>query len=162
VSTVELVVVREDDKPVLANLLQFYCYEFSAVRQYEVTEHGLFVYRYLDHYFVEPDRNAYFVRCDDALAGFALSRMLDTGEREMSEFFVMRKHRRTGMGRSAAELLFAKHPGRWLVAFDDDNHDATSFWPSVVRAVAVGAVHEESVGPPEVQFPKTVLRFATE
>jgi hypothetical protein len=46
-SRVDLVRVGDNDKPVLANLVQFYCYELSAVRRYEVTEHGLYVYRYL-------------------------------------------------------------------------------------------------------------------
>ncbi len=50
---VELVAVIEEHKHVLANLLQFYCYDFSEVRGYELTPHGTFVYRYLDHYFSE-------------------------------------------------------------------------------------------------------------
>jgi len=62
VESTQLVPVNDDDKPVLANLLQFYCYEFAAIRQYDVTDHGLYVYRYLYHYFVESGRDAYFIR----------------------------------------------------------------------------------------------------
>jgi predicted acetyltransferase len=160
-SRVDLVRVGDNDKPVLANLVQFYCYEFSAVRRYDVTEHGLYVYRYLDHYFLEPEREAYFVRHEDALAGFALSRGLSTGEREVAEFFVMRRHRRAGVGRRAATQLFATHPGRWVVAFDDDNRHAAAFWPSVMQAIAIGDVQRESIGPPQRRFPRTVLRFST-
>lgn len=161
-SAVELVRVEDDDKPVLATLAQFYCYDLAAVRMYEVTEHGLYVYRYLDHYFLEPEREAYFVRHNDALAGFALTRRLPTGEREVAEFFVIRRHRRTGVGRRAAHQLFATHPGQWIVAFDDDNPDAAAFWPAVAHAVAVGAVHGESVRPPDSRFLQTVLRFSIE
>jgi predicted acetyltransferase len=161
-SRVDLVRVGDDDKPVLANLVQFYCYELSAVRGYEVTEHGLYVPRYLDHYFLEPERDAYFVRHETALAGFALARGLSTGDREVAEFFVMRRHRRAGVGRRAAGQLFAMHPGRWFVAFDDENRDAAAFWSSVVPAIAIGDVQRESIGPPRRRFSQTVLRFSTE
>ncbi len=36
-----------------ANLLQFYCYDFPEICGWELTSHGTFVYRYLDHYFTE-------------------------------------------------------------------------------------------------------------
>lgn len=158
---VELAPVAHDDKPVLANLLQFYCYDMSAVRGYDVTEHGAFVYRYLDHYFVESDRDVHFVRHGGALAGFVMSRDLPTGERELSEFFIMRRHRRGGVGRAAAEQLFALHPGWWVVAFDDANAEAASFWPGVVERVAAGPVERELLGPPQAAYARTVLRFST-
>jgi predicted acetyltransferase len=160
VATVDLVKVTDDDKPALGNLIQFYCYELSAVRHFEVTKHGLYVYRYLDHYFVDSDREAFFVRHGDALAGFALSRQLVSGEREVAEFFVMRRHRRHAVGRRAADQLFARHAGTWVVAYDDDNGDAAAFWPPVIQAAADGEPHRDHIGPPEHRFAQTVLRFS--
>jgi len=69
---VELVTVAEADKPVLANLLQLYQYDFSEIRELDLTPHGTFTYRYLDPYFTEPAREAYFVTVDGRLGGFAL------------------------------------------------------------------------------------------
>jgi predicted acetyltransferase len=156
----ELVPVTEGDKPVLLNLVQFYCYDMSVVRGVDVTEHGLFTYRYVDHYFLEPDRDALFVRHDGALAGFVMSRELSPNEREVAEFFIMRRYRRAGVGTTAAHELFSLHKGRWVVAFDDANTDARAYWPNVVERAAVGAVDRLNVGPPEHRFDRTILRFS--
>ena|SRR5438270_13752857 len=158
---VELIEVTEDDKSVLANLMQFYCYDMSAVRGYDMTEHGTYTYRYVDHYFLEADRDAYLLRHDGALAGFVMSRELPTGEREVAEFFVVRRHRRAGVGARAAAALFATHPGRWVVAYDDLNPDGAAFWPDVVRRVAVDEVRHEHSGPPARAYERTVLRFVS-
>ena len=83
--TVELEAVTEADKPVLLNLVQLYCYDMSTVRGVDVTAHGLFTYRYIDHYFLERDRDALFLRHDGALAGFVMSRELSEGTREVAE-----------------------------------------------------------------------------
>jgi predicted acetyltransferase len=159
-SEVALVEVGEDDKPVLANLLQLYCYDFSELRRYEVTDHGLFVYRHLDLYFLEPDRHAFLVRAGGALAGFALSRLLPSGEHEVAEFFVMRRHRRSGVGRRAAHLLLAQQRGDWVLRFDVDNVAAAALWTRVAAEVAVGDVRSEQLGPPHQQHRQTVLRFS--
>jgi len=158
--TVELVPVMEGDKPVLLNLVQFYCYDMSTVRGVDVTEHGLFTYRYTDHYFVESDRDALFVRHNGSLAGFVMSRELPAREREVSEFFIMRRHRRCGVGATAAQKLFALHKGRWVVAFDDANPEAANFWPDIVDGAATGGIDLQHVGPPENRFDRTVLRFS--
>jgi predicted acetyltransferase len=158
---VELVPVIEDDKPVLANLLQFYCYDMSAIREYDMTDHATYVYRYLDHYFLEPDRDVLLLRHSGALAGFVMSRAGPTGEREVAEFFVVRRHRRANVGSRAALALFARHPGRWIVAYDDRNPEASAFWPDVVERVAVDAVQREHLGPPDHRYERTELRFVT-
>lgn len=158
---VALIEVTEDDKAVLANLLQLYRYDLSAIRGYELTDHGTFIYRFLDHYFLEADRDAFLLRHVGALAGFVMSRELSTGEREVAEFFVVRKHRRTGVGSHAAYALFALHPGRWVVAYDDHNADGAAFWPDVVQRVATDGVEREHSGPPDRSYEQTVLRFST-
>ncbi|MGW5354212.1 hypothetical protein ACWERV_27295 [Streptomyces sp. NPDC004031] len=70
---IEMVPVAAQDKTVLGNLVQLYQYDFSDVRGYDVTPHGTFVYRFLDHYFTEDDREACFIRIDGALAGFSMT-----------------------------------------------------------------------------------------
>jgi hypothetical protein len=109
--TVELEPVAEEHKSVLANLVQLYRYDFSEVRGYELSGHGTFVYRFLDHYWTEPGRSALFIRQKGQLAGFALSRQRQDGVREVAEFLVVRAHRRSGVGRAAALGLFERTPG---------------------------------------------------
>jgi predicted acetyltransferase len=156
---VELNVVTEDHKHVLANLLQFYRYDFSAIRGYELTPHGTFVYRYLDHYFTEDGREACFITAGGELAGFTMTRRLSDSTHEVAEFFVMQRHRRSGLGRAAAHQMLRRHPGEWLLAFDHANHAAARFWPPTVAAIADGRIDESDRHPPEVSHPGTWLRF---
>ncbi len=158
--TVELVAVEEDDKAVVANLLQLYCYDFAEIRDYPIGRHGTYRYRYLDHYFVEDGREAWLLRCDGELVGFVLARRLDDEPDpdtwEVAEFFVLRRDRRGGVGRAAATAALRRHPGPWLVAFDVANHEAAAFWPGVVASVAAGEVaRTDEPG----RYPRQELRF---
>lgn len=58
--------------------------------------------------------------------------MRTVGVNDMAEFFVMRKHRRVGVGREAARQVFAMFPGPWQVRQLQGNDAATAFWRSVV------------------------------
>lgn len=143
----------------LANLLQLYRYDFSALRGYELTPHGTFVYRFLDHYFLEPERSAWLVHHEGQLAGFVLARSFSDGSSEMAEFFVVRGHRRRGVGRQAAHTAFFSRPGRWVVAYDIGNTDAAAFWPRVADSVATGPIERRHEGPPRRTYEQIVLRF---
>jgi predicted acetyltransferase len=104
--SVELKRVTADEKEILKNLLEKYDYEFSQWDKRDVNKLGLYGYPYLDHYWTEDKRWAYFILVDGQLAGFAM--VIDYPEvkdREtdfqMAEFFVMYKYRRMGVGREA-------------------------------------------------------------
>ncbi|WP_410606853.1 GNAT family N-acetyltransferase [Amycolatopsis sp. lyj-109] len=155
---VELAAVAEADKPVLANLLQLYQYDFSEIRELDLTPHGTFTYRYLDAYFTEPGREAYFVTVDGTLAGFALLRsdVDDDGSWNIAEFFVVRRHRHRGVARRTARLLFAHHPGEWTLSFDRNNAPAAALWRSVVTEAATSGITETERPPP---IAGTRLRF---
>ena len=156
---VALVSVDEKHKQVLANLVQFYRYDFSAIRDLELSPHGTYPYRYLDHYFVEAAREALFILADGRLAGFALMRRLPQGVNQVAEFFVLRARRRHGVGRAAARALFQRFPGRWQLEFDNANSAAASFWPAVVGDVARGEIVTRELSPPDVDHPCMQLQF---
>ena len=124
--------VAEPDKAVLANLFQLYCHGLSKFRGFEVSEHRTFSYRLLDHYWTEPGRNAFIIRSGDNIAGFALVATTAEGERERAEFFILRAHRREGVGRAAAQSLLAQFSGSWVVAHDKANDTAGRFWTTVI------------------------------
>jgi predicted acetyltransferase len=153
--------VAERDKAVLARLLQLYRYDLSAIRHLELDAGGTFVFRFLDLYFLGPDREAWFIRHDGQLSGFAMTRTLPDGASEVAEFFVVRAHRRAGVGRRAAAALLGRHPGRWEVTCDLANVGASRFWPEVVGAAATGPVEHRREGPPERAYDQFVLRFST-
>jgi predicted acetyltransferase len=99
------------------------------------------------------------VRCDDCLAGFVL--VNDRGhsgepiDRNMAEFFILRKYRRHGVGRAAAERIFTQHPGQWEVAVARKNVAALSFW----RTAITRASHARELDVNTAEWNGPILRF---
>ena len=113
----ELVPVKASKKEILRNLLEKYDYEFSQYDQKDVNDLGLYGYDYLDHYWTEEGRHAFFIRVDGRLAGFVMINTFPEVEEPtdytLAEFFVMYKYRGRGVGRSAAFQVFDRFPGKW-------------------------------------------------
>ena len=126
----EVVRASLSDKAVLRRLVQLYHYDFSEWNGDDVDEHGEFGHQYLDHYWTDQDSHPFLIRQADRWAGFALVRT--EGVNDMSEFFVMRKYRRSGVGQAAARQVFALFPGAWQVRQLHGNDAATAFWRAVV------------------------------
>lgn len=132
---IELVEVKYEDKEILRNLLELYQYDSSEFNDDEIQENGLFGYKYLDHYWTEDGRYAYFIKKDSKLAGLAMVRCFKEGSKpinSMAEFFIMRKYRRSGLGSHAAKKIFSLFPGIWNVGQEEDNLPAQKFWCKVI------------------------------
>jgi len=139
---IKLEQISIDEKPILSNLMQLCFHDYSEFNDEDVGPYGLFNYKYLDYYWTEPERFAYFVKIDEKLAGFALGMQNrpETGERIniLSEFFILRKYRRKGIGMKVAHQLFAKYPGKWSVVQEADNFPAQAFWRKVIDKYTQG------------------------
>lgn len=68
----------------------------------------------------------------------------------MAEFFVRRAHRRRGIGRAAASLIFSRFAGHWEVAEATMNSEAVNFWRRTVMQYTRGD-YEERVRDGEVR-----------
>jgi predicted acetyltransferase len=154
--SVEIVKIPIAEKSVLRNLVELYRYDFSEIQHADVTEHGVFGYRYLDHYWTDGNRTPFFIRADGKLAGFALIRHLDDGTYSIAEFFVMRAYRRRGVGRMAVRELFARFGGRWSFDVVEDNTAAIPFWRSVAMTAEGGEEWTEEGGQRVLRFSVTV------
>ncbi|WP_238996488.1 hypothetical protein [Paenibacillus pinistramenti] len=60
----------------------------------------------------------------------------------MAEFFVLKRFRRTGVGRTAAYALFDRFPGRWYISQLKTNTPAQAFWRAVVDEYTAGRYQE--------------------
>lgn len=78
---IELVKVSMHQKMVLRHLLELYQYDFSEFDYADVNEYGLYDYKFLDHYWTEPDRIPFFIKVDERYAGFVLLRKLKNRHR---------------------------------------------------------------------------------
>ena len=90
---VDLIAVDVNKKEILRNLLEKYDYQFSQYDNRDVNELGLYGYDYLDHYWTEKDRWAFFIYVSQKLAGFAMvntyPEVEETTDYTLAEFFVM-------------------------------------------------------------------------
>ena len=64
------------------------------------------------------------------------------GTRDISEFFIVRRHRRRGVGTEVARLVFDRYPGKWEVTQLTRNVDAQAFWRRVIGAYTGGRYEE--------------------
>lgn len=83
--------------------------------------------------------------------GFALvtrQRIAAAGEvaadYHMSEFFVRKAHRRAGIGRDAATLIFDRFAGQWEIVEYLRNPGAVAFWRRVLATYSKGRFTERS------------------
>ena len=119
---------ESSERDTFAQLLELNAYEFSRIDSRVIGPDGRFGYEYLDAYWTEPHRTPYLLRVAEEIAGFALISRLSGGPTSISEFLVLPKFRRTGVGTQSARRLFDLHHGPWQVAQVPGNSAATHFW----------------------------------
>lgn len=130
---ISLTAAVEEERATLENLAQLYVYDWSELLHFEIGEGGRFEDFPLAPYWADDWRHPFLLRVGDKLAGFALieAQSKVTGERgvfDMTEFFVLRRFRRRGVGLAAAFAAFDRFKGRWEVRQREENPAATTFW----------------------------------
>jgi predicted acetyltransferase len=138
-----------DDQALLSNLLELYIHDLSAsFPDIELGSDGRFGYSRLPLYWSEPSlRFAFLIRCDGRVAGFALATRGspasdDPNVFDVAEFFVLRRYRRSNVGRRAAALLWSRLPGQWTVRASQAVCGAAAFWRTVIADFTRGAAKE--------------------
>jgi predicted acetyltransferase len=135
-----------DEKIVIENLLQLYTYDFSEYVGCDVEMDGLFLpYPLLETYWREKNKFAYLVKVGGKYAGFALVKLIasdDGAYFSIAEFFVMKKYRRRGIGRSVAMQVFDLHKGEWEVYQKENNKPAQVFWNRIISEYTNGKFQE--------------------
>lgn len=138
----ELIVAHKEDEIIIANLLQFYIYDFSEFIGGDVNETGLYEpYTDLANYWNEGDRKfPYIIKSGGKYAGFVLVKKMESNKDgyTIAEFFIMRKYRRTGIGRNIAKQIFNGSKGEWEVFQRETNKPAQEFWVSVINEYTKG------------------------
>jgi len=144
------------DEAVLSNLLELYAHDLSDTFGLELGPDGRFGYEKLPLYWTEPGRRfPFLIRRGTHLVGFALVTRGSPGsddpeDYDVAEFFVVRRHRGSGVGRHAAFLLWDRFPVRWIVRVAEGNRHGMRFWESVIREYT-GGVFVESSRPGEAR-----------
>jgi predicted acetyltransferase len=159
-----VVAAELSDKETLRSLFQLYAYDFSEVLPADVDEAGRFKVPPVEAYWTDAWRFPFLLRAGGHLAGFALvhqkSHLSGADDVwDMAEFFVLRRHRRAGVGMRAAHHFFATRPGNWEVRQRAANVTATAFWRRAIAAFTAGSFTEELLDDERWKGP--VQRFAS-
>lgn len=162
---VEVIPATREDAPILANLAELYMYDFSAIMGWEIGADGRFTHAAsVERQLVDPRRRAFLIRADGHLAGFAFVNRWshltdDPAVSDLTEFFILRRHRRRGVGEAAARAIFDRFPGRWEVRQLAENGRARTFWRAVVGRYTGG--HYEEVARDDGRWCGTAQLFET-
>lgn len=159
---------RADEAPIIANLMQLYIHDFSELWfdrevEGELEPDGRFSdYPGLETYWSDPARAPWLFRINGLPVGFALVNDIAHSptpvDRAVAEFFIVRKHRRRGVGLAAAHALFGTAWGVWEAAVVRPNLGALAFWRQAAAGYpGVRDLVEEDRH--DAQWDGAVLRF---
>lgn len=135
------------DRLPIQRMLEFYQYDLSDIWDQDLDSHGEYGYP-LDRYWDTEGFHAFVATADSKYAGFALVNQevrIGTHGYWMDQFFVLKKYRRQGIGRSLAQSVFAALRGRWEVGQLPRNFPAQAFWREVVGKYTGGHFKEHEV-----------------
>jgi predicted acetyltransferase len=136
------------DAAVLSSLLELYSHDLSEVFELELGVNGRFGYEKLPLYWSEPERRfPFLIHVGARIAGFALvtrgsPAFGDPADFDVAEFFVVRRYRRSGVGRRAAFLLWNRFPAAWIVRVAEGNQKGLLFWTNVIGEYTSGTAVE--------------------
>jgi predicted acetyltransferase len=135
----------------LVNVYPMYLHDLSAYEApetgagyYQLNERGLWVPDYLPDWLRQDHAYPLIIHYLAKAVGFAFVGqtpfpfMSPDVDYRMSEFFVLRRYRREGIGTAAAKLIFDRYPGRWEVVELPGNNSAVLFWRSVISEYTDG------------------------
>jgi predicted acetyltransferase len=135
---------NEAERPLIEAMFQYYVYDFSEMGPADTDDFDLEAdgtlgrYEYMESCWRDASRIPLIIRWGGKLAGFALinthSHSGRPVDRNMGEFFVMRKFRRSGVASAAVRAILTRYPGRWEAAIMKRNTAAQAFWPRAVAA----------------------------
>ena len=160
---VTLALVDRSHRAVLENLGQLYRHDLSEAYGHLPNPDGTFHNRRLDQFRTGADssQQMWLITVAGGLGGFVLTRGTEDGGRTISDFFVVRALRRTGVGREAARQVIAMTRGRWRIGFQFYNPGAERFW-KLVATDAAGISWTTFDDPPvEGHLPDSWITFET-
>ena len=135
------------DRLPVYRMLELYQHDLSDVWDQDLDLHGEYGYA-LDDHWTRPKHAAFVFRVAGCYAGFALTDpkvRLPDGDWWLTQFFVLKKYRRRGVGQAAARQVFDAVRGRWQVGQMRGNLPAQAFWRRTIAEYTGGAFIEHDL-----------------
>jgi predicted acetyltransferase len=135
------------DFQALQQMLELYQYELSDIWHQDLNQEGRYGYD-LSRHQEGKSSFAYVALRDSVYVGFALVAPAAFTRSDgvwMEQFFILKRYRGTGTGRSLARHVFASHLGPWEVGQMPANRAAQAFWRKVIAEATRGNYTEVEV-----------------
>lgn len=127
----------EEDRTTLESLVQFYLYDLSQAGDWDVDDTGRFENRPIQGLWMDRHRQPFILSASHKIAGFAIVTVDEAGTGfDMTEFFILRKWRRSGVGTRCARTLITDRPGTWTIKPFAPYPPAEAFWCALVSTLA--------------------------
>ncbi|RYE06000.1 MAG: GNAT family N-acetyltransferase [Rickettsiaceae bacterium] len=144
----KLIKATIEQKPILANLIELYTYDFTKFCDFDIGDNGFYGYKYLPLYWIEATRFPYLIYVNSKIAGFVLwqQQLSITGDRivwDIAEFFIMQKYKQHGLGTKVACKLWNQFKGHWQIRVLVNNQIACSFWLQAIEKFTSNFEHLE-------------------
>ena len=146
-SNIEIRRAEANDRIPLHRMLELYQYDLSDHYPQEINAHGEYGYE-LDRYWNDPTCHAFVALVGWFYAGFALvdARVkIGVLGHWMDQFFILKKHRGSGVGSTLAVRVFSTLHGYWEIGQMPSNLQAQAFWRRVVGEYTKGGYSERLV-----------------
>ncbi len=161
-TSVRLIRIDQKERHAFEELMDAYLGELSKYRETSMGATNATSYKFLPLYWSEKDRFPLFIQWEEKLVGFALVRRLPSDDAQLmqlAEFFVLSEHRRKGIGKAAASMLFQRFPGKWELQVYRRNIVAELFWKSCIPEYASRSFMVEEIDSDDRR--KKRFRFST-
>ncbi|MCZ6855185.1 MAG: GNAT family N-acetyltransferase [Gammaproteobacteria bacterium] len=145
-SDLKILRVDQSHDAILRNLLALYLHDMAEWFEFDSGEDG--TYSYATEKFWSDRYDVYFAYAGTIPIGFGLvgpadPYIDDPGGKDFEEFFVVRRHRRSGIGRGLAAHIWDAHPGGWLIRVYQGNLPALPFWRGAIADYTDGEFGKE-------------------
>jgi predicted acetyltransferase len=160
---VELIPVDRTYRAVLENLGHLYRYDLSGAYRLLPNPDGTFNNRRLDLFLAgtDPAHRAWLITAAGSVCGFVMTTPTVDDGTSISDFFIVRAVRRSGVGREAARQVIAMFPGQWSIAFQSYNPGAQRFWSQVASDAVADKWSMRDDPPVAGRPPDTWITFQT-
>jgi predicted acetyltransferase len=128
------------DREWLTNVYPFYLHDLSEFDEhyYALNDLGLWEPDHLPSWLQDDTDHPLIIHQLETRVGFALVNeapsvhVMPGVHFRLAEFFILKRHRRTGIGLCAAQALFDRFRGRWQLSILARNAPAIGFWRRVL------------------------------
>ncbi len=140
IQPVDLVRATENDQTLIEHLYGYYLHDLSEFSgDLDPSATGEFDTSVISTYFERDEQQAFKIMLGRKTIGFILGSEAQNPNIDfvIQDAFVLRGHRRRGIGTKILRILFETYPGRYWLAVLKTNEPALGFWQRSLHSLGI-------------------------